>query len=282
MLALPAWSVSAQDTAPSSPITVEGQVPADLTAMGKGPQIDGVIAARSGEQLRIAKADGTSVNVLVSAGTDIRSTGGLLNANRMKVDQTALLNGLPVSVQTVQWGGNLVASKVRFKSTNLATAAIVRSGTAQRFGEHDTQIAANAAATEALRGRVAVQLGDGGQDALGAGHVKGAGREQEIELRIHIEEHFLHTRAPAKFLRVWSTSRSSSWLCSTGHGSVGSNSRRRSGSLASEAAARSRAFSTPGTGASSTLLEGSGTDRFGSCAKASPVQMSANTTVVRR
>jgi outer membrane protein OmpA-like peptidoglycan-associated protein len=59
-----------------------------------------------------------------------------------------------VTVQTVQWGGGLVASKVRFKSSNLATASMIRNGTEQRFGEHDVAIADNAAATEALRGRV--------------------------------------------------------------------------------------------------------------------------------
>ena len=31
---------------------------------------------------------------------------------------------------------------------------MIRTGTAQRFGEHDVAIAQNAAATEALRGRV--------------------------------------------------------------------------------------------------------------------------------
>jgi outer membrane protein OmpA-like peptidoglycan-associated protein len=54
----------------------------------------------------------------------------------------------------VQWGGGLVATQVRLKNKNLATASMIRNGTAQRFGEHDTAIAQNAAATEALRGRV--------------------------------------------------------------------------------------------------------------------------------
>ena len=65
-----------------------------------------------------------------------------------------LLNGLPVSVQTVVFGEGLVASRVRFTDDDLETAAMIRGATAQRFAEHDVAIEENAAATEALRGRV--------------------------------------------------------------------------------------------------------------------------------
>jgi OmpA-OmpF porin, OOP family len=155
MLAVPAWSgVSAQQAQDTNPITVQGQVPADLAGLEKGPEVEGVISARSGDRIEITTADGTRAAILVSAGTDIKSTGGFLNANRTVLGADALLNGLPVKVETVQWGGGLVARQVRFKTSNLATAAMIRSGTAQKFGEHDTAIAHNAAATEALRGRV--------------------------------------------------------------------------------------------------------------------------------
>jgi outer membrane protein OmpA-like peptidoglycan-associated protein len=155
MLAMPAWSaVAAQPSAATNPITVEGQVPADLAGLEKGPEVEGVISARSGDRIQITTTDGTNAGILVSAATDIKSTGGFLNANRTALGADALLNGLPVTIQTVQWGGALVARKVRFKSGNLATATMIRTGTSQKFGEHDTAIAHNAAATEALRGRV--------------------------------------------------------------------------------------------------------------------------------
>jgi outer membrane protein OmpA-like peptidoglycan-associated protein len=133
---------------------VTGTPPADLSGLTEGPQIEGFISARNGEALQVTSPDGTNTAILVSEATDIRSSGGLLGLNRTKLGPEALLNGLPVTVKTVQWGGGLVASNVRFKSTNLATASMIRTGTAQRFGEHDTAIASNAAATEALRGRV--------------------------------------------------------------------------------------------------------------------------------
>jgi outer membrane protein OmpA-like peptidoglycan-associated protein len=153
MLAMPAWGgLSAQQA--QVPITVVGQAPTDLTGMTEGPEIQGVITARRGETLQVTAADGVITPILVSSASDIKSTGGFLGANRTRLGADALLNGLPVTVQTVQWGGGLVASKVRFKSSNLATASMIRNGTEQRFGEHDVAIADNAAATEALRGRV--------------------------------------------------------------------------------------------------------------------------------
>ena len=151
MLAVPAWSgLSAQQDAS---ITVVGEAPTDLEGLTEGPEIEGIITARTGERITVTGADGTTA-VLVSPATDIRSTGGFLGANRTVLSANSLLNGLPVKIETVQWGGGLVASKVRFKSNNLATATMIRNGTDQRFGEHDVAIADNAAATEALRGRV--------------------------------------------------------------------------------------------------------------------------------
>ena len=152
-LAVPAWSVSAQAPA-DSPITVTGSVPADLTGLTEGPDVEGVISARTGQQLQITGADGNPTPILVSDATKIQSTKGLFGLERTALDSNSLLNGLPVTVETVQWEGGLVASKIKFKNSNLATASMIRMGTAQRFGEHDTQIAQNAQATEALRGRV--------------------------------------------------------------------------------------------------------------------------------
>ena len=152
LLAVPAWSgVAAQDV---DSITVVGPAPSDLTGMTEGPKIEGVITARKGETIQVTTADGTRMPILVSTATEIKSSGGLLGLDRTRLGSESLLNGLPVTVRTVEWGGGLVASDVRFKSRNLATANMIRNGTDQRFGEHDVAIAENEAATEALRGRV--------------------------------------------------------------------------------------------------------------------------------
>ncbi|KRA79765.1 OmpA family protein [Altererythrobacter sp. Root672] len=156
-LAMPAWGgLSAQQgpTNSSDSITVVGTAPTDLTGLTEGPEIEGIISARTGERLQVTGADGANTAILVSEATQIRSSGGPLGLSSAKLGADSLLNGLPVTVQTVQWDGGLVASRVKFKKSNLATASMIRNGTAQRFGEHDTAIAENAAATEALRGRV--------------------------------------------------------------------------------------------------------------------------------
>ncbi len=156
--AVPAWNgLSAQvqgQVEGANAITVTGEMPADLTKLPKGPDIQGIISARTGGQMQVTAANGNSTAIIVSRATDIRSSGGFLGLDRDRLAADSLLNGLPVTVKTVQWGGALVATQVRLKSKNLATASMIRSGTAQRFGEHDVAIARNAAATEALRGRV--------------------------------------------------------------------------------------------------------------------------------
>jgi OOP family OmpA-OmpF porin len=157
MLALPAASLSAQGALDNaSSITVTGEAPpAVLDGLAEGPKIEGVISARSGERIRVTTAEGATTDVLISEASDIKSTGGFLGANRTRLGADALLNGLPVTIETVEWTGGLVAEKVRFKDRNLATASMIRTGTDQRFGEHDTRITQNAAATDALRSRVA-------------------------------------------------------------------------------------------------------------------------------
>lgn len=151
---VPAWSGLSAQVQGTNDITVTGEMPANLTGLPKGPEINGIISARKGGQMQVTGANGSSTAVLVARTTDIRSSGGFLGLDRDRLAADSLLNGLPVAVKTVQWGGTLVATQVRLKAKNLATASMIRNGTAQRFGEHDTAIAQNAAATEALRGRV--------------------------------------------------------------------------------------------------------------------------------
>lgn len=136
-------------------VTVLGTIPTDLSGMADGPVIDGIISARRGSKLQITSDDGTNTLVDISAATDIKRVGGLLGISRTSLAQDSLLTGLPVEVKTVQWGEGLIASAIRFKKNDLQTASMIRNGTQQRFAEQGAAIEENAAATEALRGRVA-------------------------------------------------------------------------------------------------------------------------------
>ncbi len=142
-------SLYAQDQDPPQPdINVYGTPPADLSELAEGPEIEGFISARRDEKMQVTGADGAGTVILISEGTEIKASKGLLGLGRSKLAADSLLNGLPVSVKTVRWGGNLVASQVKLRNNDLKTATMIRTGTAQGFEEQT-------AATEALRGRVA-------------------------------------------------------------------------------------------------------------------------------
>lgn len=152
MLAVPAWSTLSaqqQDTSePEAGTTVVGSPPADLTGLMAGPEVEGFISARADDKIQVTMPDGSNTVVFISDGTEIRASKGLFGINRNKLGASALLNGLPVTAKTVQWGGGLVASQINLRDRDLKTANMIRTGTAQGFAEQT-------AATEALRGRVA-------------------------------------------------------------------------------------------------------------------------------
>ncbi len=150
-------SLSAQQTSPNDNgqvlTTVYGTMPS-MSEMAEGPKITGIITARQGQRLQVTANDGSVTNVTLHPETEIRTRGGFLGLSNKKFDQTVLINGLAVVVKTSQFGGGLVASEVRFTSDDAQIARMIRGGTQQQFGEQGAAIQANAAATEALRGRL--------------------------------------------------------------------------------------------------------------------------------
>ncbi|MDJ0977235.1 MAG: OmpA family protein [Erythrobacter sp.] len=141
-------------------VLVTGSPPADLSSFPEGPDIEGFVSARSGNKVEVTQADGTSSIVTVGEGTEIKASGGFLGLARDELGMDQILNGIPVKVETVQWGSGLVASKVNLKTRDLKTAQMIQTGTQQKFAQQGAKIGANteatvrnAAATEALRGR---------------------------------------------------------------------------------------------------------------------------------
>jgi len=115
--------------------------------MTEGPEIEGIISARSGDRVQVTTADGSSTVVAMNDATRIKSSGGFLGLSRNKLAADSVLNGLPVTIKTLQSGNGLIASQIDLKSKDLKTATMIRNGTAQGFAEQT-------AATEALRGRM--------------------------------------------------------------------------------------------------------------------------------
>ena len=127
--------------------TVYGTPVPDAAELTAGPKVEGIISARSGDKMQVTTADGNNAIIVINDSTRIKASGGFLGLNKDTLAATSLLNGLPVSVETRQWSGGLVASEVVLKTKDLRTANMIRSGTDQRFAEQT-------AATEALRGRM--------------------------------------------------------------------------------------------------------------------------------
>lgn len=143
---IPAEAESAQSS--DYMTTVYGSLPTDLSELPDGPEIDGYISARKGSMMQVTGVGGVQTVVMVSQGTEIKSSGGFLGLSRTALESDSLLNGLPVTVKTKQWGDGYIASRIDLRSKDLKTAAMIANGTEQGFAEQT-------AATEALRGRVA-------------------------------------------------------------------------------------------------------------------------------
>lgn len=135
-----------QDTTKAN-ITVNAQMP-DASTFVPGPEVKGVITARKGDKMKVTMADGSSMIIAINDATKIKAGSGLFGGSNNKPTARSLLNGMPVTVKTMQSGDFIVASQVTFKNNDLKTATMIRNGTAQQFDEQT-------AATEALRGRMA-------------------------------------------------------------------------------------------------------------------------------
>lgn len=139
-LAMPLAPVAAQDTA-------DGDIDVYGERLAKGPVVEGIISARKDEKLQITAEDGSQTVVIVDDGTKVRSKGGFLGLGSKDRTNAALLNGLPVKIETLQSGYGLIASEIAFKNDDLEMASMIRNGTSQQFAEQT-------AATDALRARV--------------------------------------------------------------------------------------------------------------------------------
>ncbi|KMS52677.1 OmpA-family protein [Novosphingobium barchaimii LL02] len=141
-------SAQTQDSSDSGlAVTVSDTSPTDRSAMTEGPEVKGIISARSGAKVQVTSDDGNRTVVTVDDATKITASKGLFGMGSNKLAATSLLNGLPVTIKTLQGGGTLLASEIKLQNKDLKTATMIRNGTDQGFAEQT-------AATEALRGRM--------------------------------------------------------------------------------------------------------------------------------
>ena len=90
-------------------IVVSGQ--RDEAPVVKGPKIKGIISARSGDRVQILTEKGTREIITLNDATKIKASKGFLGIQRNKLTIESLLNGLPVTVKTLQSDDGLIASQ---------------------------------------------------------------------------------------------------------------------------------------------------------------------------
>ena len=140
-------SLSAQTQEQPANADVSAAVELPATEAAEGPEVKGIISARSGDRMQVTAADGTKSVITINDATKISASKGFLGLGRDRLAATSLLNGLPVTVKTLQSGDGLLASQIKLQNRDLKTASMIHNGTSQRFDEQT-------AATEALRGRM--------------------------------------------------------------------------------------------------------------------------------
>lgn len=148
LLATIALSAPGSLSAQQQPDPANPNIVVNAPQLTAGPEIKGIITARNGDKMKVTAADGTSTIIAINDATRIKSGARLFGGGGGKLGLESLLNGLPVTIKTLQSDAGLIASQISFKTGDLKTATMIRNGTAQGFAEQT-------AATEALRGRMA-------------------------------------------------------------------------------------------------------------------------------
>jgi OmpA-OmpF porin, OOP family len=114
-------------------------------AWGQKTTIKGLIVGRNGPDMIIQGPNG-NVTVTLNDFTKVEEVKGVFGIRHSELGMTALVPGLPVEVQGEQSGGQLVATTVKFKASDLQTANQIQAGltpTDQQLSSTEQQVQAN-------------------------------------------------------------------------------------------------------------------------------------------
>jgi outer membrane protein OmpA-like peptidoglycan-associated protein len=116
------------------------------TAWGQKINVKGLIVGRNGPDMTIQGQYG-NVTITLNDDTKVEEVKGAFGFRHSELGMTALVPGLPVEVQyTQQTGGQLLASTVKFKASDLQTAQQIQAGLAptdQQLSSTEQQVQAN-------------------------------------------------------------------------------------------------------------------------------------------
>jgi len=112
-------------------------------ADGGKSKIKGLITSVQGNTIVVKDANNVEQTITLSPTTTYKKTKGLTGVVHDKVEQSALMPGLPVTVDAVAAGSGLDATEVTFKSEDFRTAQQVQAGLApttarmNEFGKYE-------------------------------------------------------------------------------------------------------------------------------------------------
>lgn len=98
-------------------------------ALANAATIQGMIVARAGASV-VVRSNGAKQTVTLTDSTDVKAISGVFSLGRDEKAVTDLIPGLPVTIDAEDRGGQLIATKVRFKADQLAIAEQIEAGTA--------------------------------------------------------------------------------------------------------------------------------------------------------
>ena len=99
------------------------------TAAAQSTKVQGIIKSRSGPDIILSTSQDPNMVVMLTDSTDVGQVEGLLKARSKQMSMAALIPGLAVSVEGDYNSQNvLVASKVRFKGSDLKNAKAIAAG----------------------------------------------------------------------------------------------------------------------------------------------------------
>ena len=99
------------------------------TAAAQSTKVQGIIKSRSGPDIILSTSQDPNMVVTLTDSTDVGQVEGLLKARSKQMSMAALIPGLAVSIEGDYNKQNvLVASKVRFKGSDLKNAKAIAAG----------------------------------------------------------------------------------------------------------------------------------------------------------
>lgn len=108
-----------------------------FAADGDKSKIKGLITRVEGNSVTLKDANNAEIVITVSGDTTFKKTKGL-GVTHEKVEQGALMPGLPITADVVAAGDGFNATEVSFKAEDFRTAQQVQAGTEARMGDFGT------------------------------------------------------------------------------------------------------------------------------------------------